>query len=102
MPIAGHRGGSRLSGNAKIQLDLFYSYRTDVPLYPEFQAFFRQYQPPALIVWGKNDFIFRQRLFTLPARPAECGDAFIGYGSLCARDTRGRDRQPNRRIPQAE
>jgi pimeloyl-ACP methyl ester carboxylesterase len=29
-----------------------------VPLYPDFQAFFRQYQPPTLIVWGKNDFIF--------------------------------------------
>ena len=45
-------------GNAEIQLDLFYSYGTNVPLYPEFQAFFRQYQPPTLIVWGKNDFIF--------------------------------------------
>ena len=29
-----------------------------MPLYPDFQAFFRQYQPPTLIVWGKNDFIF--------------------------------------------
>jgi pimeloyl-ACP methyl ester carboxylesterase len=45
-------------GNAEIQLDLFYSYQSNVPLYPEFQAFFRQYQPPTLIVWGKNDFIF--------------------------------------------
>ena len=45
-------------GNAEIQLDLFYDYRTNVPLYPEFQAFFRQYQPPTLIVWGKNDIIF--------------------------------------------
>ena len=45
-------------GNAEIQLDLFYDYRTNVPLYPEFQAFFRKYQPPTLIVWGKNDLIF--------------------------------------------
>ena len=45
-------------GNADIQLDLFYDYRTNVPLYPEFQAFFRHYQPPTLIVWGKNDLIF--------------------------------------------
>ena len=45
-------------GNAEIQLDLFYDYRTNVPLYPKFQAFFRQHQPPTLIVWGKNDFIF--------------------------------------------
>jgi pimeloyl-ACP methyl ester carboxylesterase len=46
------------SGNAEIQLDLFHSYQSNVPLYPEFQAFFRKYQPPTLIVWGKNDFIF--------------------------------------------
>ncbi|HEX4170492.1 MAG TPA: alpha/beta hydrolase [Bryobacteraceae bacterium] len=44
--------------NDEIQLDLFYDYRTNVPLYPDFQAFFRKYQPPALIVWGKNDYIF--------------------------------------------
>jgi pimeloyl-ACP methyl ester carboxylesterase len=46
------------AGNREIQLDLFYDYRTNVPLYPQFQAFFRKYQPPTLIVWGKNDFIF--------------------------------------------
>ncbi|HXH66045.1 MAG TPA: alpha/beta hydrolase [Candidatus Limnocylindrales bacterium] len=45
-------------GNRDIQMDLFYDYRTNVPLYPEFQAFFRKNQPPTLIVWGKNDFIF--------------------------------------------
>jgi pimeloyl-ACP methyl ester carboxylesterase/DNA-binding winged helix-turn-helix (wHTH) protein len=45
-------------GNRDIQLDLFHDYGTNVPLYPEFQAFFRKYQPPALIVWGKNDKIF--------------------------------------------
>ncbi|NEJ23114.1 alpha/beta fold hydrolase [Rhizobium leguminosarum] len=45
-------------GNKDIQLDLFYDYRTNVPLYPQFQAFFRERKPPALIVWGKNDKIF--------------------------------------------
>jgi pimeloyl-ACP methyl ester carboxylesterase len=45
-------------GNGDIQLDMLYDYRTNVPLYPQFQEFFRKYQPPALIVWGKNDFIF--------------------------------------------
>jgi pimeloyl-ACP methyl ester carboxylesterase len=45
-------------GNREIQMDLFYDYRTNVPLYPQFQAFFRKYQPPTLIEWGKNDFIF--------------------------------------------
>ena len=45
-------------GNVEIQLDLFYDYRTNIPLYPEWQAYFRARQPPTLIVWGKNDEIF--------------------------------------------
>ena len=45
-------------GNMEIQLDLFRDYGTNVRLYPQFQAFFRKYQPPTLIVWGKNDKIF--------------------------------------------
>lgn len=45
-------------GNREIQLDLLGDYGTNVPLYPDFQAFFRKYQPPTLIVWGKNDKIF--------------------------------------------
>ncbi|MDE1995197.1 MAG: alpha/beta hydrolase [Rhizobiaceae bacterium] len=48
-------------GNKDIQLDLFHDYGTNVPLYPQFQAFFRQYQPPTLIVWGKNDKIFPEQ-----------------------------------------
>jgi pimeloyl-ACP methyl ester carboxylesterase len=44
--------------NDKIQLAMFYDYRTNVPLYPGWQAKFRKYQPPTLIVWGKNDYIF--------------------------------------------
>jgi pimeloyl-ACP methyl ester carboxylesterase len=45
-------------GNKDIQLQLFYDYGSNPPLYPEWQAYFREFQPPALIVWGKNDFIF--------------------------------------------
>ncbi|MDH2313677.1 alpha/beta fold hydrolase [Methylobacterium brachiatum] len=45
-------------GNKDIQLDLFRDYGTNVPLYPQFQAFFRAHRPPTLIVWGKNDTIF--------------------------------------------
>ena len=45
-------------GNAEIQLALFYDYRTNVPLYSPWQEYFRTYQPPTLIVWGKNDPIF--------------------------------------------
>jgi len=45
-------------GNQEIQLDLFYDYRTNIPLYPGWQAYFRKHQPPTLVVWGKNDQIF--------------------------------------------
>ncbi|MBZ4419829.1 alpha/beta fold hydrolase [Myxococcus sp. RHSTA-1-4] len=45
-------------GNQDIQLALFYDYRTNVPLYPQWQAYLRKHQPPTLIVWGKNDHIF--------------------------------------------
>ena len=44
--------------NDKIQLAMFYSYRTNVPLYPAWQQYFRDHQPPTLLVWGKNDYIF--------------------------------------------
>jgi pimeloyl-ACP methyl ester carboxylesterase len=46
------------AGNAEIQLALLYSYGTNPPLYPQWQEYFRKYQPPTLIVWGKNDYIF--------------------------------------------
>jgi pimeloyl-ACP methyl ester carboxylesterase len=45
-------------GNQDIQLDMFYSYGSNPPLYPEWQAYLRDNQPPTLIVWGKNDEIF--------------------------------------------
>ncbi|MHC5741473.1 MAG: alpha/beta fold hydrolase [Nostoc sp.] len=45
-------------GNDEIQLALLYSYGTNPPLYPQWQEYFRKYQPPTLIVWGKNDYIF--------------------------------------------
>jgi pimeloyl-ACP methyl ester carboxylesterase len=45
-------------GNKEIQLQLFYDYRSNLPLYPQWQEYFRKYQPPTLVVWGKNDNIF--------------------------------------------
>jgi pimeloyl-ACP methyl ester carboxylesterase len=48
-------------GNAEIQLDLFYDYRTNIPLYPR---------------W-------------LQTRFARCGNPPVGYRSLCAGDAWG-------------
>jgi len=45
-------------GNEEIQLQLFYDYGSNPALYPECQEYFRDRQPPTLIVWGENDHIF--------------------------------------------
>jgi pimeloyl-ACP methyl ester carboxylesterase len=45
-------------GNQEIQLQLFYDYGSNPPLYLDWQDYFRKHQPPTLVVWGKNDQIF--------------------------------------------
>jgi pimeloyl-ACP methyl ester carboxylesterase len=42
----------------RVQLDLFYDYRTNVGLYPEWQMFLRTQQPKTIIFWGQNDPFF--------------------------------------------
>jgi pimeloyl-ACP methyl ester carboxylesterase len=42
----------------RVQLDLFYDYRTNVQLYPQWHQFLRQRQPKTLIFWGQNDIFF--------------------------------------------
>ena len=51
----------------RLNLDLFYDYRTNVPLYPEWQAFLRQRQPETIIFWGQDDIFFT----------TEGGDAYL-------------------------
>jgi len=45
-------------GNKEIQLDLLYDYQNNIKLYPVWQKYLRDHQPPALITWGKNDALF--------------------------------------------
>ena len=45
-------------GNQDIQLQMFYSYGSNPPLYPAWQNYLRKHQPPTLIVWGDKDEIF--------------------------------------------
>jgi len=45
-------------GAKQVQLDLFYDYRTNVELYPKWQAFLKEQQPKTLIFWGKSDIFF--------------------------------------------
>ena len=45
-------------GQADIQSDLFYDYRTNVEAYPKWQAWMREKQPRLLVIWGKYDLSF--------------------------------------------
>jgi pimeloyl-ACP methyl ester carboxylesterase len=45
-------------GVADMQLDLLGDYKSNVALYPRFQAYFREHRPPLLAAWGKNDPFF--------------------------------------------
>jgi len=54
-------------GAVRVNLDLFYDYRTNVDLYPKWQAFLRTQQPKTLIFWGQTDIFF----------PPAGGEAFL-------------------------
>lgn len=45
-------------GNKEAMVDLLVDYGTNLERYPEWHEYFRAHQPPALIVWGRNDEIF--------------------------------------------
>jgi len=45
-------------GQADIQSDLFYDYRTNVDAYPKWQAWMREKQPRLLVLWGKHELSF--------------------------------------------
>jgi pimeloyl-ACP methyl ester carboxylesterase len=45
-------------GQAQIQSDLFYDYRTNVDAYPKWQAWMQKAQPKLLVIWGKHDLSF--------------------------------------------
>ena len=42
-------------GQAEIQSDLFYDYRTNVAAYPMWQAWLQRTQPRLLVLWGRYD-----------------------------------------------
>ena len=45
-------------GNNAVQLALFKDYISNVELYPEWQEWLREHQPPVLAIWGNGDPIF--------------------------------------------
>ncbi|MET3380634.1 alpha/beta fold hydrolase [Variovorax paradoxus] len=45
-------------GNKDAMAALLHDYGRNLSHYPAWQAYFRQHQPPTLVVWGANDVIF--------------------------------------------
>lgn len=45
-------------GQHEIQLDLFFDYQNNLKLYPVWQQYLREHQPPVLVVWGEHDAFF--------------------------------------------
>jgi pimeloyl-ACP methyl ester carboxylesterase len=53
----------------RVQLDLFYDYRTNVDLYPKWQAFLKDHQPKTVIFWGQDDVFFTREGGSIPEGP---------------------------------
>lgn len=45
-------------GNIDMQFELNCDYKTNIDMFPVFQEYFRTYQPPVLVMWGKYDVFF--------------------------------------------
>lgn len=50
--------GMERPGNKDIQYAIHADYGSNIERYDEWHRYFREYQPPTLVVWGKNDFVF--------------------------------------------
>ena len=46
-------------GQAEIQVELFYDYRTNVAAYPAWQQWLRRTKPRTLVLWGRHDASFQ-------------------------------------------
>lgn len=59
-PDSYHFDQSRLDrpGNDRIQLELFYDYKSNPEQYDQWQSYLQTHRPPMLIAWGKNDPFF--------------------------------------------
>jgi len=53
-----NRRAKAMTGQAQIQSDLFYDYRTNVVGYLKWQAWMQKTQPKLLVIWGRHDLSF--------------------------------------------
>jgi pimeloyl-ACP methyl ester carboxylesterase len=52
------QAGMDRPGNKAIQYALHANYASNFDKYEEWHAYFQQYQPPTLVIWGEGDFVF--------------------------------------------
>lgn len=72
-------------GQDRIQLDLFYDYRTNPASYTAWQAWLRDRQPPTLVLWGRYDPSFsvtEVEAFRRDLPNAECHILDAGHFAL--------------------
>lgn len=74
-------------GQADIQTDLFYDYRTNVEAYPTWQAWMHAKQPRLLVLWGKYDPSFELSEAEAYRRDAPNAEVHILDGGHFALDT---------------
>src|SRR6202158_1808610 len=76
-------------GQAEIQSDLFYDYRTNVDAYPKWQAWMRENQPRLLVIWGKYELSFDPSEPEAYHRDVPNAEVHIVDGGHFAMDTAG-------------
>jgi pimeloyl-ACP methyl ester carboxylesterase len=74
-------------GQADIQTELFYDYRTNVASYPTWQAWMRHNQPRMLVLWGKYDLSFEISEPEAYRRDVPSAEVHVLDGSHFALDT---------------
>lgn len=93
-------------GNREIQLRLLHDYQSNFAAYPAWQRYLAEYQPPALITWGRNDPFFTLKAVDyfksqLPAAEVHLLDAGHFALETHAGEIAGHIRDFMARLPQA-
>jgi pimeloyl-ACP methyl ester carboxylesterase len=74
-------------GQADIQSDLFYDYRTNVASYPKWQAWMREKKPRLLVIWGKYELSFDSSEPEAYRRDVPAAEVHVVDGGHFALDT---------------
>jgi pimeloyl-ACP methyl ester carboxylesterase len=74
-------------GQAQIQGDLFYDYRTNVDSYPKWQDWMRERQPRLLVIWGESQCLSTPARRNAIAKDVPNAEVHVVEGGHFALDT---------------